>query len=117
MQFRKKNITESEILISKYREKVREGGLDIIEYSKVTLPTNLHSNCSYAIPTFVPSQNMLDSITKLTGYLKWEDREINLTKPPKPMLSCSCDIDIKPLGSFRTDAICTSVIPTGKDAA
>ena len=115
-----KQIKESEIFISKCSKKVREGGLDLIEYSKVTLPTNLPPHCSYAIPTFVPCQNMLDSITKLIGNLKWEDREINLTKPPKPRMSDSeyikPDIDIKPLGFFRTEVRVTSVVPTGKDA-
>ena len=116
-----KKIKESEIFILKCSEKVREGGLDLIEYSKVTQPTTLPSDCSYAIPKFVPGQNMLDSITKFVGNLKWEDRDINLTKPPKPSMPESeylkPDIDIKPLGSFRTDAICKSVVPTGKDAA
>ena len=114
-------IKESEIFISKCSEKVREGGLDLIEYSKVTPPTTLPSDCSYAIPTFVPGQNMLDSIAKLIGDLKWENKEINLTKPPKPRIPDSeylkPYIDIEPLGYFRTDAICTSVVPTGKGRA
>ena len=116
-----KQIKESEIFISKCSEKVREGGLDLIEYSKVTPPTTLPSNSSYAIPTFVPGENMLDSITKLIGNLKWKGREINLTKPSKPRMPDSenlkPDINIKPLGSFRTDADCTSVTPTSKDTA
>ena len=116
-----KQIPESDIFISKCSEKVREGGLDLIEYSKVTPPITLPPDCSYTIPTLVPGQNMLDSIRKLIGNLKWEDRDINLTKPPKPRMPDSDylkpDIDIKPLGSFHTDAMCTSVVPSGKDTA
>ena len=118
-----KQIKESEIFIAKCSERVREGGLDLIEYSKVTPPTTytLPSNTSYAIPTFVSIQNMLDSITKLVGNLIWEEREINLTMSPKLSMPESeylkPDIDIKPLGSFRAGVTGTSVVPTGKDRA
>ena len=118
-----KQIKNTELLISICSEKVRGGGLDLIEFSNVTPPTTdtLLSNISYTIPTFVPGQNMLNCITNLIGNLKWEDKEINLTKPSNPRIPDSeylkPDIDIKPLGSFRTDVSGNSVVPTGKDAA
>ena len=118
-----KQIKESEIFISMCSEKVREGGLDLIEFSKVTQPTTyaILSDLSYTIPALVPSRNMLDSINKLVGNLKWEDREINIIKPTKSSLPdrsyLNPVIDIKPLGSFHTDAKVTSVVPTGKDKA
>ena len=60
-----KQIKESDIFISKCSEKIREGGLDLIRYSNVTPATLLPSNSSYAVPKFVPGQNMLDSITHM----------------------------------------------------
>ena len=115
-----RQIKDSELFISICNEKVREGGLDLIEYSKFTPPTfyTLPSNISYTIPTFDQSQNLLDHITQLVGNLKWEDYKITLTNPLKPQIPKSKDlksmIAIKLLGSFRTEVFASSVVPTGK---
>ena len=116
-----KQIKDTELLISIYSKKVREGGLDLIEYCKVTQPTtDIPSYITYTIPTFVPSQNLLDSITKLVGNFKWEAKKITLIKPTKPSIQESENVkqvfDIELVGSFRTDISGTSVTPTGKDA-
>ena len=118
-----KQIKESEIFISECCAKVREGGLGLIKFSKNTPQTTdiLPSKKTYIIPSFAPSQNMLDYITSLVGELKWEDREMDLIKTPKAIMQdleyVKPGIDIKLLGSFRTIVDATSVVPTGKDTA
>ena len=118
-----KQINDIELFISMCNEKVREGGLDLIEFSKATPPCTdtVLSNVPYTIPTYAPNQNMLDSITDIVGNLKWEAREINLTKPSNHMMPDSeylkSVVDIKLVSSFSVSDKVTSVVPTGKETA
>ena len=76
-----KQIKETGRFISVCAEKIREGGLDLIEFSRVTpyvTEKNL-SDVSLYIPTFVPTQELLDSIKKLVGEIEYKGEKIDLT--------------------------------------
>ena len=120
-------IKEIELFINVCGEKVRKGGLDLIEYSKVTPPTSdtclpAGLNC---IPIFAPDQDLLSSITKLVGEIELGVIEINLTRQTNPGTTDIVtsvrikpgDIKIKNFGSFRTRGVGKSVVPAGKDTA
>ena len=105
-------IKENELFISLCGDKIRKGGIDVIQFSNLPPPSKVQrvSNISHGIPDFAPGRDLIKIIRQNVGELRWNDHEIptgkgNVTMP---------FIDVKNVTTFNIEISGTSVIPTGK---
>ena len=125
-------IRDNEIFISLCGDKIRKGGLDVIQFSNSPPPSKVKSvsSASHGIPDFAPGKDLIKLITQRVGELRWSDHKDDaanaptlkntLSKPVKHEMSIGKAnftmpvIDVKIVNTFDIEMSSTSVIPTGK---
>ena len=125
-----RQLKETRILISLCGQRVKEGGIKMIEYSKIAQPKaeEYKPHISYKISTFVPNEDLLNSIMTLVGKIELDVKDINLTKKTTSRLADPVSysgspktiepvIDVTELGNFQSEVFSTSLVPIGTDAA
>ena len=130
-------IKENELFISLCGDKIRKGGLDVIQLSNSPPPSKVQflyiSNISNGTPDFAPGRDLIKIISKRVWELRWNDHKDDaanapipkntLSKPVKHEMSTGKAsatmpiIDVKIVNTFDIEIVDTSVVPTGKGTA
>ena len=128
-------IKENQLFISLCGDKIRKGGLDVIQFCNSPPPSKVQSvsNISHSIPDFAPGRDLIKIIKQNVGELRWNDHKDDAANAPtqKNTLSKSVKhemstgkenvtmpiIDVKIVNTFDIELVGTSVVPTGKGTA
>ena len=69
-----KQISENQQIMSVCADKISKGGLELIEFCKVPIPSYIHTipDISQVTPKFVPQGNLVQTIMQDLGEIRWE---------------------------------------------
>ncbi|KAK3092789.1 hypothetical protein FSP39_007251 [Pinctada imbricata] len=123
-------IKEIEILIASTEQKIRAGGLDLIEYNpECPQILSCHSDVSTPVPYFVLNEGILNEIKSNLGKINYDDRkyktlDVSVKQEGDQKSSIQDvgkvgmpDLQIEKISSFQADIKGRSIKPVGNDTA
>ena len=120
-------VKDTERFISLCGDKIRKGGIELVEFSTLTPPSHVHSTPihSQRIPVFVKGEGLINIIMQKVGELKLLAQQdcksdtsvdgsrviaqMGRSNKPEP------DIEVKVIAKFDAEILGGAVVPTGKD--
>ena len=129
-------LKDTERFISLCGAKIRKGGIEIVQFSKVSPPSDtfipsltLPSLSVHDVPFFVPANALVNNIMRHVGEIKWENGSDNKSIESTDLKVAAGDeetsksdktmpcINVKVINTFDVDIWVGSVVPTGEGTA
>ena len=120
------NLKEIESFVATCGQRIREGGLDLIQNTLTSppLPADDQPDISHDKPVFIPREDLMNSITQNVGEIKWEVSTKSPNSIHTEMVTKSGEFDaekpikeVKILKEFTNELSGETVVPPGKNTA